>query len=37
LERPEQDGATSRTSLSTDSNDGLQLRTNNSFLHDNVD
>lgn len=37
LERPEQDGETSRTSLSTDSNDGLQLRTNNSFLHDNVD
>lgn len=27
----------SRTSLGTDSNDDLQLRSNNSFLHDNVD
>ena len=27
----------SRTSLSEDSNDDLQLRSNNSFLHDNVD
>ncbi len=27
----------SRTTLSTDSNDDLQLRRNNSFLHDNVD
>lgn len=27
----------SRTSLSTDSNNDLQLRNNNSFLHDNVD
>lgn len=27
----------SRTSLGTDSNDEIQLRTNNSFLHDNVD
>jgi len=27
----------SRTSLSTDSNDDLQLRKRNSFLHDNVD
>lgn len=27
----------SRTSLSEDSNDEIQLRTNNSFLHDNVD
>ncbi|WP_438962555.1 cell division protein FtsZ [Nonlabens sp.] len=27
----------SRTSLSTDENDEIQLRTNNSFLHDNVD
>ncbi len=29
--------APSRTSLDTDSNDDLQLRSNNSFLHDNVD
>lgn len=28
---------TSRMSLGTDSNDDLQLRSNNSFLHDNVD
>ena len=28
---------TSRTSLGTDSNDDIQLRSNNSFLHDNVD
>ena len=27
----------SRTSLGTDSNDDIQLRKNNSFLHDNVD
>ena len=27
----------SRTSLGEDSNDDLQLRSNNSFLHDNVD
>src|SRR5690606_28143969 len=27
----------SRTTLSEDSNDDLQLRSNNSFLHDNVD
>lgn len=27
----------SRTSLGTDSNDDIQLRSNNSFLHDNVD
>ena len=27
----------SRTSLETDSNDEIQLRSNNSFLHDNVD
>ena len=27
----------SRMSLGTDSNDDLQLRSNNSFLHDNVD
>ncbi|NNT71920.1 cell division protein FtsZ [Flavobacterium sp. IMCC34852] len=29
--------ANSRMSLGTDSNDDLQIRTNNSFLHDNVD
>lgn len=29
--------STSRTSLGTDSNDDMQLRSNNSFLHDNVD
>jgi len=28
---------TSRTSLGTDSNNDTQLRSNNSFLHDNVD
>lgn len=32
-----QDNARSRTSLGTDSNDDIQLRSNNSFLHDNVD
>ena len=31
------DTTTSRTSLGTDSNDDPQLRSNNSFLHDNVD
>ncbi|NHM05747.1 cell division protein FtsZ [Flavobacterium sp. CYK-4] len=31
------DNSTSRTSLGTDSNDDIQLRSNNSFLHDNVD
>ena len=31
------DSGISRTSLSTDSNNDLQLRNNNSFLHDNVD
>ncbi|QBN18733.1 cell division protein FtsZ [Flavobacterium nackdongense] len=30
-------GANSRISVGTDSNDDLQLRSNNSFLHDNVD
>ena len=28
---------TSRMSVGTDDNDDLQLRSNNSFLHDNVD
>jgi cell division protein FtsZ len=32
-----QDNGTSRTSFGTDSNDDIQLRSNNSFLHDNVD
>ncbi|WP_159799589.1 cell division protein FtsZ [Flavobacterium sp. MK4S-17] len=31
------DNSKSRFSLGTDSNDDLQLRSNNSFLHDNVD
>ncbi|WP_271782642.1 cell division protein FtsZ [Aquimarina algiphila] len=31
------DAGLSRTSLGTDSNDDIQLRKNNSFLHDNVD
>jgi len=31
------DGKVSRTSLGEDSNDEIQLRSNNSFLHDNVD
>ncbi|MFT5863347.1 MAG: cell division protein FtsZ [Flavobacteriales bacterium] len=34
---PEKDGNLSRTTLSTDGNDDIQLRSNNSFLHDNVD
>ena len=29
--------APSRTTLDTDNNDDLQMRSNNSFLHDNVD
>ena len=32
-----QENSTSRTSLGIDSNDDIQLRSNNSFLHDNVD
>lgn len=36
-ETPAKDGSLSRTSLSTDENDDIQLRSNNSFLHDNVD
>jgi cell division protein FtsZ len=36
-ETPAKDGSLSRTSLSTDDNDEIQLRSNNSFLHDNVD
>jgi cell division protein FtsZ len=34
---PAKDGNLSRTTLSTDGNDDIQLRSNNSFLHDNVD
>ncbi|MFA5556491.1 MAG: cell division protein FtsZ [Flavobacteriaceae bacterium] len=37
LNQPDSDSGISRTSLSTDSNNELQLRNNNSFLHDNVD
>jgi cell division protein FtsZ len=37
LDTPSHDETNSRTTLSTDSQDGLQFRTNNSFLHDNVD
>jgi cell division protein FtsZ len=37
LEDPKKEGKVSRTSLSEDSNDEIQLRSNNSFLHDNVD
>jgi len=33
---PEDDGK-SQTSINTDSNDDIQFRSNNSFLHDNVD
>ena len=34
---PSTQGKISRTTLSTDGNDEVQLRSNNSFLHDNVD
>jgi cell division protein FtsZ len=34
---PDGEGKVSRTTLSEDSNDELRLRSNNSFLHDNVD
>ena len=34
---PRTDGKVSRTTLGEDSNDDIQLRSNNSFLHDNVD
>jgi len=37
LKDPNTTGSTSRMSLGTDSNDDIQLRSNNSFLHDNVD
>ena len=34
---PNKEGSLSRTTLSLDDNDDIQLRSNNSFLHDNVD
>jgi cell division protein FtsZ len=37
LNENSREGKVSRTSLSEDSNDEIQLRSNNSFLHDNVD
>jgi cell division protein FtsZ len=37
LDQPNNEAGASRTSLSVDSKDELQFRTNNSFLHDNVD
>lgn len=37
LNSAQADNSKSRMSLGTDSNDDLQLRSNNSFLHDNVD
>lgn len=35
--QPSSEDTSSRMSLGTDSNDDIQLRSNNSFLHDNVD
>ncbi len=37
LNEEPKEGKVSRTTLSEDSNDEIQLRSNNSFLHDNVD
>jgi cell division protein FtsZ len=37
LSNPQTNNSNSRMSLGTDSNDDTQLRSNNSFLHDNVD
>ncbi|WP_430615030.1 cell division protein FtsZ [Flavobacterium sp. JP2137] len=37
LSAPAREGSQSRMSLGTDSNNDAQLRSNNSFLHDNVD
>jgi cell division protein FtsZ len=37
LQNPSTSNNQSRMSLGTDSNDDIQLRSNNSFLHDNVD
>ena len=37
LDEPSQEKPSSTLSLDKDSNDEIQLRSNNSFLHDNVD
>ncbi len=37
ISNPQTNSANSRISVGTDSNNDLQLRSNNSFLHDNVD
>ena len=37
LDKVNSDLSKSKTTLSTDANDDVQLRSNNSFLHDNVD
>ena len=37
LDAKNSDSSQSRTTLSLDDNDEIQLRSNNSFLHDNVD
>ena len=37
LEDPDLDAKLSRSSIGEDANDDLQIRSNNSFLHDNVD
>ena len=37
LSKPQMNNTNSRISVGTDSNDDLQLRSNNSYLHDNVD
>jgi cell division protein FtsZ len=37
LDQDQQENSASRMSLGEDSNDEIQLRSNNSFLHDNVD
>ena len=37
LSKPQSNSTNSRISVGTDSNDDLQLRSNNSYLHDNVD
>ena len=36
-ETPSKEGNLSRTTLNTEDGDDIQLRSNNSFLHDNVD
>jgi len=37
ISKPQTNSTNSRISVGTDSNDDLQLRSNNSYLHDNVD